>query len=112
VLGVAVLAAVFASQGDYATPAAFVEGLTPALAIGAATVAMGAVDAVFPLYLSQSTLRLAAGAVFVLIALVWFYVLALILLGGAVVNELRFEARAAARQRTAPALKPRAARPM
>ena len=31
---------------------------------------------------------------FVLIALVWFYVLALILLAGAVVNELRFEATA------------------
>ena len=29
---------------------------------------------------------------FVLIVLVWFYVLALILLAGAVVNELRFEA--------------------
>ena len=28
---------------------------------------------------------------FVLIALVWFYVLALIVLAGAVVNELRFE---------------------
>jgi membrane protein len=84
-----------------------------------ATVAMGVVDAVFPLYLSHSTLRLAASAVFVLIALVWFYALALILLAGAVVNELRFEtvcARRAAReeagQRTAPPLKPRAARPM
>jgi uncharacterized BrkB/YihY/UPF0761 family membrane protein len=31
--------------------------------------------------------------VFVLIALVWFYALALILLAGAVVNELRFESR-------------------
>jgi uncharacterized BrkB/YihY/UPF0761 family membrane protein len=29
--------------------------------------------------------------VFVLIALVWFYALAIILLAGAVVNELRFE---------------------
>jgi membrane protein len=79
----------------------------------AATLAMGVVDAVFPLYLSQSTLRLAAGAVFVLIALVWFYALALILLAGAVINELRFEARREeAGQRTAPALKPRPARPM
>ena len=33
----------------------------------------------------------ARSAVFVLIALVWFYVLALIVLAGAVVNELRFE---------------------
>jgi YihY family inner membrane protein len=77
-----------------------------------ATAAMGLVDAIFPLYLSQSTLRLASGAVFVLIALVWFYALALILLGGAVVNELRFEARRTQGQRTAPSLKARAARPM
>jgi membrane protein len=59
----------------------------------AATAAMGVVDAGFPLYLSNvSTLRIGTSAVFVLIALVWFYVLALILLAGAIVNELRFEA--------------------
>ncbi|HEX6024464.1 MAG TPA: hypothetical protein VFZ00_20915, partial [Solirubrobacter sp.] len=51
-------------------------------------------------------------AVFVLIALVWFYILALIVLAGAVINELRFEAiRSAgtgdARER--PAAKPPAA---
>ena len=40
-LGVATLAAVFSSQGDYATPEAFVAGFTPALVIGAATVAVG-----------------------------------------------------------------------
>ena len=58
----------------------------------AATVAMGIVDATFPLYLSNiSTLRIGTSAVFVLIALVWFYILALIVLAGAVVNELRFE---------------------
>ena len=38
-----------------------------------------------------SSLRAGTTFVFVLIALVWFYVLALIVLGGAVVNELRFE---------------------
>jgi membrane protein len=76
----------------------------------AATLAMGVVDIAFPLYLSNvSTLRIGTSAVFVLIALVWFYVLALILLSGAVVNELRFEARG---KRTAPALKARTARPM
>ena len=64
-----------------------------------ATVAMGIVDATFPVYLSNiSTLRIGTSAVFVLIALVWFYVLALIVLAGAVVNELRFE-----RLRSAPA---------
>jgi membrane protein len=57
-----------------------------------ATVAMGIVDWAFPLYLTNiSTLRAGTSAVFVLIALVWFYVLSLVTLGGAVVNELRFE---------------------
>jgi YihY family inner membrane protein len=57
-----------------------------------ATLAMGIVDATFPLYLTNiSTLRIGTSAVFVLIALVWFYVLALVVLAGAVVNELRFE---------------------
>jgi membrane protein len=59
-----------------------------------ALVAMGIVDYAFPLYLSNVTsLRIGTSFVFVLIVLVWFYVLALILLAGAVVNELRFEAR-------------------
>jgi membrane protein len=57
-----------------------------------ATLSMGIVDWAFPLYLTNvSTLRIGTSAVFVLIALVWFYVLALITLGGAVVNELRRE---------------------
>jgi YihY family inner membrane protein len=57
-----------------------------------ATAAIGVVDLGFPLYLDNiSTLRIGTSAVFVLIALVWFYVIALIILAGAVVNELRFE---------------------
>jgi membrane protein len=57
-----------------------------------ATLATGIVDWAFPLYLTNiSTLRVGTSAVFVLIALVWFYVLSLIVLAGAVVNELRFE---------------------
>jgi YihY family inner membrane protein len=57
-----------------------------------ATVAMAVVDLGFPLYLDNvSTLRIGTSAVFVLIALVWFYALALILLAGAVVNDLRYE---------------------
>jgi YihY family inner membrane protein len=57
-----------------------------------ATVAIGIVDLCFPLYLDNiSTLRVGTSAVFVLIALVWFYVIALIVLAGAVINELRFE---------------------
>ena len=60
-------------------------------AVGA-TLAIGVVDLGFPLYLDNvTTLRIGTSAVFVLIALVWFYVIALILLAGAVVNELRFE---------------------
>jgi YihY family inner membrane protein len=56
------------------------------------TIAMGVVDLGFPLYLDNiTTLRIGTSAVFVLIALVWFYVLALILLAGAVVNALRYE---------------------
>jgi membrane protein len=55
---------------------------------------MAFVDYGFPLYLSNvRSLRIGTSFVFVLIVLVWFYVLALILLAGAVVNELRFEGR-------------------
>jgi membrane protein len=57
-----------------------------------ATLAMAVVDFGFPLYLQNiSTLRIGTSAVFVLIALVWFYALAIIVLAGAVVNELRVE---------------------
>jgi membrane protein len=59
-----------------------------------ATVAIGVLDYAFPLYLQNvSTLRVGTTFLFIVIALVWFYVLALILLAGAVVNELRFEHR-------------------
>jgi YihY family inner membrane protein len=63
------------------------------------TIAMAAVDWLFPLYLAEaSTLRTIRGVVvFVLIALIWCWALSLILLSGAVVNELRFEARRASR---------------
>ena len=57
-----------------------------------AVVAMGVVDVAFPIYLSNVTsLRVGTSFVFVLIVLVWFYALALIILSGAVINELRFE---------------------
>jgi YihY family inner membrane protein len=62
-----------------------------------ATVAIGAVDYIFPLYLNNvTTLRIGTSFVFVLIVLVWFYALALILLGGAVMNALRLERNEAA----------------
>jgi YihY family inner membrane protein len=59
-----------------------------------ATAAIGVLDFLFPLYLQNvSTLRLGSTFLFILIALVWFYAVALIVLSGAVVNELRFERR-------------------
>ncbi len=42
VFGVAVLATVFARQGSYASPQAFVDGMVPAVLIGAVIVALGA----------------------------------------------------------------------
>ncbi len=45
VIGIAILASVFASRGSYASPAAFVAGTRPAILIGAMIVAGGAVAA-------------------------------------------------------------------
>ncbi len=45
VFGVAVLAAVFARSGSFASPQAFVDGMVPAVLIGAVFVAVGAVAA-------------------------------------------------------------------
>ncbi|MEX1334049.1 MAG: DHA2 family efflux MFS transporter permease subunit [Candidatus Limnocylindrales bacterium] len=42
VFGVAVLAAIFARQGSYTSPQAFVDGMVPAVLVGAAFVAVGA----------------------------------------------------------------------
>ena len=43
--GVAILATVFSSAGSYQSPTAFVDGLQPAVFVGAAIVAVGAVVA-------------------------------------------------------------------
>ena len=45
VFGVAVLASVFAHYGGYGTGQSFVDGLTPAIYVGAALVAAGALAA-------------------------------------------------------------------
>ena len=75
-----------------------------------AVVAMGIVDVAFPIYLSNVTsLRVGTSFVFVLIVLVWFYALALIILAGAVINELRFEHDAEAEGARADAAPPQAA---
>jgi hypothetical protein len=47
VLGVAVLATVFASNGSYASPAAYTDGMTSAVWVGAAVLAVGALAALF-----------------------------------------------------------------
>jgi membrane protein len=59
-------------------------------AIGA-TIAVAIVDVAFPVYLTNiSTIaRFGTTLVFILIVLAWFYVLAIIILGGAVLNALR-----------------------
>jgi YihY family inner membrane protein len=59
-----------------------------------ATVAIAIVSYAFPLYLSSiSTIaRFGTTLVFVLIVLGWFYLLALIILGGGIVNALRLQA--------------------
>jgi membrane protein len=60
-----------------------------------ATAAIGVVDFAFPVYLSSiSTIaRFGTTIVFVLIMLGWFYLLALIILSGAIVNSLRLTPR-------------------
>jgi membrane protein len=60
---------------------------------GVATAAIGIVDYAFPAYLNSISTIAQFGTtfVFVLIVLVWFYSLAIIILGGAIVNSLRFE---------------------
>jgi EmrB/QacA subfamily drug resistance transporter len=45
VFGVAVLAAIFSANGSYASPAQYVAGIIPAIWVGAAVVALGAVTA-------------------------------------------------------------------
>jgi membrane protein len=56
-----------------------------------ATIAIGIIDYAFPEYLTHiSTIaRLGSSIVFIVIVLGWFYVLAIIILGGAIVNALR-----------------------
>jgi membrane protein len=67
-------------------------GVWPGAAL--ATIAIGIVDYSFPLYLTNVSAigqQLGSTLVFIVIVLLWFYALAIILLGGAIVNALRFE---------------------
>lgn len=57
----------------------------------AATAAIAIVDYGFPIYLSNvsSFAKLGSGLVFIVIVLLWFYAVAIIILGGATVNAMR-----------------------
>jgi uncharacterized BrkB/YihY/UPF0761 family membrane protein len=57
----------------------------------AATVAIGIVDYAFPAYLSNISTIAHVGTtlIFITIVLLWFYALAIIILGGAIVNAER-----------------------
>jgi membrane protein len=59
----------------------------------AATAAIALIDYAFPFYLSHinTIARFGTTIVFIVIVLVWFYALAIILLGGGIVNAMRFE---------------------
>ena len=57
-LGVAVLASVFTGAGSYASPQAFVDGLQPAMWVGVAVLAAGAlVVLAFPFRTARSARR-------------------------------------------------------
>ena len=65
-------------------------GVWPGALFVTVTTAIG--NAVFPFYLGQSSIEQVGGALgFILVALVWFYLVALSLMAGAVINALRFE---------------------
>jgi len=71
-------------------------GVWPGALFVTATTALA--NAVFPFYLAHSSIDELGGAVgFILIALIWFYLVALSLLAGAVINALRYELRATGR---------------
>jgi uncharacterized BrkB/YihY/UPF0761 family membrane protein len=57
------------------------------------TVTTGVANAVYPFYLAQvSSVGELGGTIgFVLVALVWFYLVSLSLMAGAVINALRYE---------------------
>jgi membrane protein len=57
-----------------------------------ATIAVAIIDYVFPAYLDESPLtQVGSTLVFIMIILIWFYAIAFVILGGALINALRFE---------------------
>ena len=63
VFGIAVLAAIFAANGSYLTGQAYVDGMLPALRIGAVVVAVGAVIALAIGSRARSTAEVTSPAV-------------------------------------------------
>jgi membrane protein len=56
------------------------------------TLVMAIANAAFPFYLAESSIDELGGALgFILVALLWFYVISLALMAGAVINALRYE---------------------
>ena len=57
------------------------------------TLTTGVANAVYPFYLAQSRASASVGGTigFILIALVWFYLVSLSMMAGAVINALRYE---------------------
>ncbi len=56
------------------------------------TLTTAVANAIFPFYLGQSSIDQVGGALgFILVALLWFYLVALALMAGAVINALRYE---------------------
>jgi YihY family inner membrane protein len=65
-------------------------GVWPGAIFVTATTAIA--NAIFPVYLTQSNIDALGGALgFILVALLWFYLVSLALMAGAVINALRFE---------------------
>ena len=76
----------------YAVPKGHVpwRGIWPGALFVTATTAIA--NAAFPVYLTQSNVDALGGALgFILVALLWFYLIALALMAGAVINALRYE---------------------
>jgi uncharacterized BrkB/YihY/UPF0761 family membrane protein len=56
------------------------------------TLTTAVANAIFPFYLAQSNISRLGGALgFILVALVWFYLVSLALMAGAVINAVRYE---------------------
>ena len=65
-------------------------GVWPGALFVTGTTAVG--NAIFPFYLTQSSIDKIGGALgFILVALLWFYLVSLALMAGAVINALRYE---------------------